>query len=364
MSGNKAISEGAMAAGLTSFYGYPITPSSDIAESLSRRLDEVGRGYSFIQVEDEIAAIIACIGASWAGGKVMTATSGPGFSLMQEGIGLASITETPLVIVNSQRGGPSTGLPTHAAQGDVMQTHYGSHGDYMNVVIAPYSTQECFDLTVEAFNCSERLRVPVILLVDQIISSFYQNLVIPDKEDIEIKFRPKDGDTDILDHVLPMKCFGEGKGAFSTGLIHNEKGNPDLTPQASEKLLNRLHDKLEKNTAVLPEPDFFKTEDADTIIIAFGSVARMAKEAVIKLRKDFDVPAGLMRLRTIWPFPTKELQRVTASVEHVIVAEMNRGQLIWPVSRYADRNARIHHFKATHPLYGRKMWEFIKEVRK
>ncbi|MFW9995021.1 MAG: thiamine pyrophosphate-binding protein [Candidatus Odinarchaeota archaeon] len=368
MDGNAAIAEGAMAAGLTSFYGYPITPSSDIAEILAKRLDDVGRGYSFIQVEDEIAAIIACIGGSWAGGKVLTATSGPGFSLMQEGIGLANVTETPLVIVNSQRGGPSTGLPTHAGQGEVMQTHYGSHGDYLNLVIAPASTQECFDLTIEAFNCAEQLRVPTVILSDQIVSSFYQKLVIPEPEKITIKNRPRSGEVDILDYVSPMTCFGEGKGAFSTGLIHDASGTPKLTPDTQQELVTRLFNKLEKNQHVFPQPEYFYAdEDVETLVIAFGSVARMAQETVYKARTKFNAPVGLMRLRTIWPFPIEELKRVTGydyeNVKHVIVAEMNRGQLIWPVSRYASKNVSVHHYEAHLPLNARELWSYIESVR-
>jgi 2-oxoglutarate ferredoxin oxidoreductase subunit alpha len=354
-----------MASGLTSFYGYPITPSSDIAEILGKRLDKIGRGYSFLQVEDEIAAIIACIGASWAGGKVMTATSGPGFSLMQEGIGLASITETPLVIVNSQRGGPSTGLPTHAGQGEVMQAHYGSHGDYMNLVIAPDSTQECFDLTIEAFNLAEQLRVPTIVLSDQIVSSFYQKLVIPEPEEVIVKNRPKNGDDDVLDHVLPMACFGEGKRAFSTGLIHDINSNPSLTPETQHELVTRLFNKLEKNQHLFPQPEYFHVdENTETLVIAFGSVARMAQEAVYKARTKYNASVGLMRLRTIWPFPIEELERITKNerIKDVIVAEMNKGQLIWPVSRYTPRNLSVHHYEARLPLNERELWDFVKVV--
>ncbi|MFX0093090.1 MAG: 2-oxoacid:acceptor oxidoreductase subunit alpha [Candidatus Hodarchaeota archaeon] len=338
--GNWACFEGAMAAGLTSFYGYPITPSSEILEYASNRLKPFGD--AFRQLEDEIASIIACIGASWAGGKAMTATSGPGFSLMQEGIGLASFTETPLMITNSQRAGPSTGIPTAVAQGDIMQCAFGSHGDYMNVTIAPASVQECFDLTVDGFNISERLRVPVIMLLDQSVSASYEKIEIPPAEKIEIYNRPKTPTEALSDLVPPMPCFGEGKNAFSTGLSHDRYGLPSMDPDNYDSLIKRLFRKVISHEEILPEPITVLTDDAETLLVAIGSVARVAEEAVLYARSKGD-KIGLFRLRTIWPFPYKTFNRLLShsSIERVVVIEMNMGQLFYPVKTFAPLGLEV-----------------------
>ncbi|MFX1532831.1 MAG: 2-oxoacid:acceptor oxidoreductase subunit alpha [Promethearchaeota archaeon] len=338
--GNWACFEGAMAAGLTSFYGYPITPSSEILEMASIRLKPFGD--IFRQMEDEIASIIACIGASWAGGKAMTATSGPGFSLMQEGVGLASFTETPLVLVNSQRAGPSTGIPTAVAQGDIMQCAFGSHGDYMNVTIAPESVQECFDLTVEGFNVSERLRVPVIILLDQSVSSSHERLDIPPAEEIKLYSRPKTPEEAISDLIPPMPSFGEGKNVFSTGLSHDSKGLPNMDPDIYESLIKRLFQKVLKHQNILPPPETALTEDAEVLFVAIGSVARVVEEAVSYAREKGE-KVGLFRPRTVWPFPYQPFSKVLSrsAIQRIVVIEMNMGQLVYPIKTFAPSDVEV-----------------------
>jgi 2-oxoglutarate ferredoxin oxidoreductase subunit alpha len=251
-SGNQAIAEGAIAAGLHGYFGYPITPSTTIMEHIATKIGKVEKPGVFLQAEDEIASITAVIGSSWTRSKAMTVTSGPGFSLMQEGIGLAVFTETPLVVVNVMRGGPSTGLPTFPAQQELMQTHFGSHGDYIVPTLAPSSIQECFDLTIEAFNIAEALRTPVFILSDQVLSTLNERYVIPNSSDMEIINRaiPKQtqvvwkGDTVSEILVPPMNCFGEEQKAFSTGLSHDASGQVDLTPDTYEALMQRLEKKI------------------------------------------------------------------------------------------------------------------------
>ncbi len=341
-SGNWAIAEGALAAGLTNYYGYPITPSTEIAEFLARRLPDVGG--SFWQMEDEIASITACIGSSWTGGRTMTATSGPGFSLMMEGLGLATMTETPLVLVNSMRVGPSTGMPTSPGQGDFMQSRFGSHGDFLVPVLAPSTVQECFDLTLQAFNISEIARTPVILLLDQVLSSMHESVIIPAEKKIAqiIYDRKKARGKLPEDLVPPMRSFGSGAHVFGTGLTHKESGMPDLTESAHQALIQRIFRKLEAANDWLPFPELILCEDADTIVVAYGSQARPAHEAILRAREQ-GITAGLMRLRSCWPFPQKILKQLSKQVKTIIVPEMSTGQLIWPVERFADRNSSIVH---------------------
>ena len=348
--GNWGIVEGAIVSGIAEFFAYPISPASEVVEYVSERLPAVGGKAAFI-VEDEIASVNMCIGASWAGSKVLTTTSGPGFSLKQEGIGLAYMTETPMVIVNVQRGGPSTGLPTFSAQGDYMQCQFGSHGDYPAIALTPWTVQECFDLTVKAFNLSEQLRSPVILLADGEVSRMMEEITIPKEEDIEIidrKTPSKDVDKKTFnqfdarnepDLVPPMAHFGEGFKIFGTGLTHKINGVPLLNEELHIELMERLFKKIEINKHLFPEPEYHYVDDAEIVIVATGIVARSALEAVLKAREK-GIKVGLMRLVTVWPFPEEAIEKLAGKVEF-IVAEMSMGQLIWPVERFARKKCTL-----------------------
>lgn len=348
--GNWAIIEGAIASGIAEFFAYPISPASEIVEYVAYRLPAVGGKAAFI-VEDEIASISMCIGASWAGSKVLTATSGPGFSLKQEGLGLAYMTETPLVCVNVMRGGPSTGLPTFSAQGDYMQAQFGSHGDYPAIALTPWSVQECFDLTIEAFNISEQLRSPVILLADGEVGRMMEAITIPDEKDIEVinrkqppkntnksKFKQYDvsGQEDL---VPPMAHFGEGYKIFGTGLTHTEDGLPKLDEDLHIELITRLYKKLEINKHLFPEPYTYEIDDAEVVVIATGITARACLQAVMDAR-DQGMKAGLYRPITVWPFPKEDIEEIAQKAE-IIVAEMSMGQLIWPVERFAKKKCTL-----------------------
>jgi 2-oxoglutarate ferredoxin oxidoreductase subunit alpha len=348
--GNWAIVEGSIVSGIAEFFAYPISPASEIVEYVSYRLPAVGGQAAFI-VEDEIASINMCIGASWAGSKVMTATSGPGFSLKQEGLGLAYMTETPLVCVNVQRGGPSTGLPTFSAQGDYMQVQFGSHGDYSAIALTPWSVQECFDLTITAFNISEQIRSPVILLVDGEVGRMMEQVTIPKKEDIKVinrktppsgtdktKFKQFDitGQDDL---VPPMAHFGEGYRIFGTGLTHKPDGIPLLDEDLHIELIERLYKKVEINSHLYPEADKHFVDDADVVVIASGISARASLQAVLDAREQ-GIKAGLYRPITVWPFPVKDIEEISSKAE-IIVAEMSMGQLIWPVERYAKKECAL-----------------------
>jgi 2-oxoglutarate ferredoxin oxidoreductase subunit alpha len=342
ISGNEAIAEGCIAAGCRFFGGYPITPSSEIAERMSRRLPELGG--VFIQMEDEIASIAALLGAAWAGKKSMTATSGPGISLMMENIGLGAMTETPFVIINVQRGGPSTGLPTLVGQQDVMQARWGSHGDYEVIALSPNSIQEAFDLSIDAFNLAEEYRCPVIMLTDESICHMFEKLVIPPKSKIKIKNRkrPKGSKKDYLsykpdaDMIPPMAHAGEGYNVFVTGLTHDEKGYPVINAEAQEPLVKRLCDKILLNEEKIRMTESYWMDDADIMVISYGITSRSAKGAVNLARKK-GIKAGLLRLITIWPFPEKLIAELTNKVKAVVVAEINNGQIIKEV-REATRS--------------------------
>ncbi|UCG36324.1 MAG: 2-oxoacid:acceptor oxidoreductase subunit alpha [Candidatus Bathyarchaeota archaeon] len=341
MSGDLACAEGALAAGCQFFGGYPITPATEISERMSRRLVEVGG--VFVQMEDEIGSIAAVIGASYAGKKAMTATSGPGFSLMQENIGLAVMTETPLVIVNIMRGGPSTGQPTMPGQQDVMQARWGSHGDYEIIALAPSSVQEMFNLTIECFNLAETYRVPVILLADEIIGHMWERVKIPPAEEINVvsrkkpktptaEYQPFKPDKDL---VPPMACFGEGYRFHATGLTHDEKGAPEtVSAEVQTELVKRLADKIRKNAEKIVKAQRVMLEDADVAVIAYGIPSRAALSAVREARKK-GIKAGLLRLVTIWPFPQELVSDVAKQVKAIVVPEMNYGQLVREVERAA-----------------------------
>ncbi len=342
--GDIACAEGAIAAGCRFFAGYPITPATEIAERMAYRLPQVGGVY--VQMEDEIASIAAVIGASWAGFKAMTATSGPGFSLMQENIGLAAMTETPCVIVNVMRGGPSTGQPTKMGQQDVMQAKWGSHGDYEVIALAPASVQEMFDLTIEAFNYAERYRCPVMVLADETIGHMRERLVIPEPEEIEKRlverkrakpaippgeYAPFKADPEDL--VPPMAHFGEGYHFYATGLTHDEWGRVRTdSAEVHFKLVARLCDKIRKNRDKIVRYEALWLEDADVVIIAYGIVSRPARAAVKAARKE-GIKAGLLRPITLWPFPEEAVADVGERAKRVIVAEVNYGQVVREVER-------------------------------
>ncbi|MBN2600745.1 MAG: 2-oxoacid:acceptor oxidoreductase subunit alpha [Candidatus Marinimicrobia bacterium] len=342
--GNVACAEAALAAGCRFFAGYPITPSTEIAEVLSQRLPMVGG--NFIQMEDEIAAMGAIIGASLGGAKAMTATSGPGFSLKQENIGFAAMAEVPCVIVNVQRGGPSTGLPTHAAQGEVMQSRWGTHGDHPIIVLSPFSVRETYDMTVRAFNLAEKYRTPVILLSDEIIGHLTEKVDVPPIEQMRIVNRKKPSVSP--DNYLPyelnesdipaMANFGDGYRYHVTGLAHDETGFPTNNPEKIQVQLDRLNRKIDRYRDDIVEIETHYTEDAEILVISFGSTSRSARRAVINAREK-GIKAGLLRLKTIWPFPDKEIEVISDPVRKIIVAEMNLGQIAHEVE-WATRRSK------------------------
>jgi 2-oxoglutarate ferredoxin oxidoreductase subunit alpha len=341
LNGDVACAEAALVAGCRFFAGYPITPATEIAETLSERMPELGGIY--IQMEDEIASIAAVIGASYSGLKAMTATSGPGFSLMQENIGLAAMTEAPCVIVDVMRAGPSTGQPTMPGQQDVMQAKWGSHGDYGIIALTPSSVQEMFDLTIEAFNLSETYRVPTLLMADEIVGHMWEKVVIPPMDKVRIvnrkkpsvpaeEYKPFLPDKDL---VPPMACFGEGYHFHATGLTHNESGYPRTSSiEDQTKLVSRLCEKIQRNSDKIVRVEEVMLDDADVAVVAYGIVARAALSAIRKAREK-GIKAGLLRLITLWPFPEEQVAKVAQHVRGIVVPEMNCGQLVREVERAA-----------------------------
>ena len=342
--GNQACALGAVAAGCRFYGGYPITPSSGIAEEMVRLLPDAGG--VFIQMEDEIASLAAVIGASLAGSKAMTATSGPGFSLMQEHIGFAVMAEVPCVIVNVMRGGPSTGRPTAPSQGDVMQARWGTHGDHPAIVLSPSSVGEVYELTVRAFNLAERFRMPVILLYDEIIGHTRESVVLPSSIDVVDRTHPEvDPDTfrpklAPANGVPALPAFGDGYRFHVTGLAHDERGFPTEDAELTGALMTRLHSKVEDHHDEICEVESLMLDDADIAIFAYGIVGRSAREAVRRAR-DLGIKAGLIRPRTLWPFPDDQVAKIADSVDTIIVAEMNLGQLIGEVERVSAGRAEI-----------------------
>jgi 2-oxoglutarate/2-oxoacid ferredoxin oxidoreductase subunit alpha len=335
--GNEACARGAIKAGCRFFAGYPITPSTEIAEDMAIFLPR--EGGSFIQMEDEIAALGAVIGAVWTGLKAMTATSGPGFSLMQEHIGYAAMTETPLVIVNMQRGSPSTGQPTMASQSDMMQARWGSHGDYEIIALSPSSVQECFDFTAEAFNLAEKYRVPVMVMSDEIVGHMREKITIPDKVEILARQMPKEGSETFLpfqappEGTSPMPAFGDGYKMHITGLTHDERGYPDASnPKTHSELVNRLCDKILKKTDEIARIQEEYTADADVIALSYGAPSRSALKAV-RIARDQDIKAGFIKIDTVWPFPEDLIREITKNASKVVVVEMNLGQIFYEVQR-------------------------------
>lgn len=346
LQGNEAVAEGALRAGCRFFAGYPITPATEISEVLSVRLPQVNG--TFIQMEDEIASLGAVIGASLAGVKSMTATSGPGFSLMQENLGLAIITEVPCVIINVMRGGPSTGLPTFPAQGDVMQARWGTHGDHPIIVLSASTVRECYDITIQAFNLSEKFRTPVIVLIDEVVGHMREKMVLDDEEKIEILDRVKPTMPpewyipyeDTPSGVSPMANFGEGYRYHVTGLTHDVRGFPTSRPDEIGPFISRLHRKISSHFSEIQMAEYFRTEDAEITIVAYGCVARSAKRAVIEAReKGWKV--GLLKLTTIWPFMRSAVEKVLQTSKFLVVPEMNMGQISREVKRVNRGTARV-----------------------
>ncbi|MEM2136455.1 MAG: 2-oxoacid:acceptor oxidoreductase subunit alpha [Candidatus Methanomethylicia archaeon] len=340
MQGDEACAEGAIVAGCRLFAGYPITPSTEIAERLASRLPQVGG--AFLQMEDEISSIALIIGASYAGAKVMTASSGPGMSLMMENIGLAFMTESPIVIVNVMRGGPSTGQPTRASQGDVMQAKWGSHGDYEIIALSPFSVQEMFDLTIRAFNLAEQFRTPVIILSDEIIGHMREKVVIKTPNEVLIINRKKPQKLSDYKYFIfkpegnlipPMACFGEGYKVHVTGLTHDLKGFPNtIDPYVHSNLVRRLCDKIRLNADKIIQLDERFIKDAEILVVSYGVSARSALMAV-RLARERGIKVGLCRLITIWPFPQKKFIEYSHRIKEFIVVEMNYGQIIREIER-------------------------------
>ena len=336
LQGNEACVHGAIYAGMNFFAGYPITPSTEIAEVSSELLPK-NKG-KFIQMEDEIAGMATTIGAAVAGAKAMTATSGPGFSLKQENIGYACITEIPCVIVNVQRHGPSTGLPTSPGQGDYMQAKWGTHGDHPVIALSPTTVREVFELTVKAFNFSEKYRTPVILLMDEVVGHLREKIEIPEAGELEIVPRklPTVAPSEYKayefteDLVPPMANFGSGYRYNITGLVHDETGFPTNSTKEAAKLIDRLMAKINNNLddILIYEEGF--AQEAETLFIAFGGIVRSVKEAVATLREQ-GYNVGYFAPKTVWPFPEQRMQEISKNKKNIFVAEMNLGQMIEPV---------------------------------
>jgi 2-oxoglutarate/2-oxoacid ferredoxin oxidoreductase subunit alpha len=346
--GDHAACEGALAAGCRFVAGYPITPSTEVVERFASRIPLVGG--LFIQMEDEIASSIAILGGAWAGKKVMTVTSGPGLSLMMEHIGLAAITETPCVIVDVQRGGPSTGLPTLPAQADMMQVKWGSHGDYEIIALSPNSPQECFDLMIKAFNLAETYRVPVFFMMDEVVGHMTERVEIPKPEEIDIVDRKwttkKPGEYKVFetgDDLVPeMVKAGDGYRIHVTGLTHDERGYPAMNPVAQDKLVRRLLAKIRDNREKLVDVREDGVEGADVVVVSFGITSRVAQAAVEQARAR-GVKVGHLRMVITWPFPVTRITQLADKVKAFVVPELNMGQMVLEVERAVCGRAAVLH---------------------
>ncbi|MBI4466478.1 MAG: 2-oxoacid:acceptor oxidoreductase subunit alpha [Acidobacteria bacterium] len=338
LDGDQACCEGALAAGCRFAAGYPITPSTEIVERFAQRAPQVGG--MFIQMEDELAASIAIQGAVWAGAKAFTVTSGPGFSLMMEHIGFAAMTETPCVVVDVQRGGPSTGLPTLPGQGDIMQARWGSHGDYEIIALVPSSPQECFELTLDAFNLAERYRVPALVLMDECVGHMTEKVVIPPAQEIEIvprrytarppaDYQPFEPGPD---GVPEMVRAGDGYRIHVTGMTHDQRGYPEVSAEAQQRLVERLVAKIRGHAERIARVEETWTQDADIIVVAYGITARVALRGV-EMARERGVAAGLLRPVVVWPFPEKRVRELAARARAFVVVEMNYGQVALEVER-------------------------------
>lgn len=346
LSGDDACAEGAISAGCRFFAGYPITPATEIAERMAERLPEVGGNY--IQMEDELGSMAAVLGASWGGVKAMTSTSGPGFSLMMENIGLGIMTETPCVVVNIQRAGPSTGLPTLTGQGDMMQARWGSHGVYSIIALSPSSPQEMYDLTIKAFNLSEKYRLPVLVMSEAATGQMYEKVVIPPPGEVELvprrkptvppeAYLPFKPDVDL---VPPMANAGEGYHLHVTGLTHDERGYPAMTAEAQDRLVRRLVDKIEQNKADIIELEEDGIRGAEVVVCTYGISARVSQIAVEKARGE-GIRVGVLRLVTVWPFPDDRIRDIAREVKAFVVPEINYGQIALEVERCACGKAEV-----------------------
>ncbi|NPV27992.1 MAG: 2-oxoacid:acceptor oxidoreductase subunit alpha [Firmicutes bacterium] len=347
LQGNEACAEGAFAAGARFYAGYPITPSSEIAEMAAYHLPKLGG--TFLQMEDEISSIAAVIGASLAGVKSFTATSGPGFSLMQENLGVAILSEVPCVIIHVMRSGPSTGLATRPAQADIMQARWGTHGDHAIIALAAASVQECFELTVTAFNFAERFRTPVILLSDEIVGHMRESVVLPDPAELKIinrksptgdpaQYRPFAPDDDL---IPPMSAFGSEYIGHANSSMRDETGFPNNTPANAERVIRRLYDKIYRHRHEIILTREFYLDDAEIGLVAFGATSRAAREAVMRARRE-GIKAGLLQLKTIWPFPDEAVSHLLTQARTVIVPEMNLGQLVLEVQRVNKLDRPVH----------------------
>ncbi len=351
MLGDHAAAEGAILAGCRFFAGYPITPATEIAERMSVRLPQVGGVY--IQMEDELASMNAILGSSWAGVKSMTATSGPGFSLMMENLGLGIMLETPCVLINVQRGGPSTGLPTLVGQQDMMQARWGSHGDYEIIALSPTSPQELFDLTIRAFNLSEKYRTPVLVMTDAEVGHMTEKVIIPPPEEIEIIDRPQVRRGDIApDHfrifrdgngsgyVSPMVAAGEGYRIHVTGLTHDERGYPGMNAQTQEWNVTRLINKIRAHREDIIQVEEQNLEDAEVVVVSYGISARTSLWP-IELAQQEGIRVGYLRLVTVWPFPEERIRKLAKGIRAFVVPEINMGQIVREVERCAAGQAQI-----------------------
>lgn len=351
--GDYAAAEGAIMAGCRFFAGYPITPATEVAERMSTRLPQVGGIY--IQMEDELASMNAILGASWSGAKSMTSTSGPGFSLMMENLGLGIMLETPCVLVNVQRGGPSTGLPTLVGQQDMMQARWGSHGDYEIIALSPSSPQELFDLTIRAFNLAEKFRTPVLVMTDAEVGHMTERVIIPPPEEIELIQRPmvRKGDVD-PDHfriyrdpksgddgdVSPMAIAGEGFRFHVTGLTHDERGYPAMNAEASEWNIKRLVKKIRLHRDEIIQVEERHLEDAEIVVVSYGISARTSLWPIEQAQKE-GIRIGYLRLITVWPFPEERIRALTKNIRAFVVPEINDGQILREVERCAAGQAQV-----------------------
>jgi 2-oxoglutarate ferredoxin oxidoreductase subunit alpha len=344
LDGDHAAAEGALAAGCRFFAAYPITPSTEIAERVARRFPKVGG--CFMQMEDEMAAMAAVLGGAWGGAKSMTCTSGPGFSLMSENLGLGIMMETPCVVVNVQRGGPSTGLPTMVGQQDMMQARWGSHGDYSIIALAPNSPQEAFDVTIRAFNLSEQYRTPVLVMMDECVGHMTEKVVIPDADSIDVterRYTDKDPDEYLAyetgDDLIPdMACAGSGYRFHTTGLTHDERGYPSMTVEAQDKLVKRLKEKILYHSMETQDWEESQLEGADVVVLSFGITSRVAREAIDRAREE-GIKVGEVRLITVWPFPEDFIRSLARRVRGFVVPEINLGQMVLEVERCAGGHA-------------------------
>ena len=353
MLGDHACAEGAILAGCRFFAGYPITPATEIAERMSVRLPQVEGKY--VQMEDELASMNAVLGASWAGVKSMTATSGPGFSLMMENLGLGIMLETPCVLVNVQRGGPSTGLPTLVGQQDMMQARWGSHGDYEIIALSPGSPQELFDLTIRAFNLSEKYRTPVLVMTDAEVGHMTEKVVIPPVEEIEILHRPQISRGDLEPdrfriyrsspngepgYVSPMVKAGDGYRIHVTGLTHDERGYPAMNPEANELNVTRIMEKITANQKDIIQLEKEKLRGADVVVISYGISARTSLWPIEQARKE-GIKVGYLRLITVWPFPEEFISNLAEKVQAFVVPEINMGQIVREVQRSSAGKTKV-----------------------